>query len=533
MEDKIQNQTEMIENGNDRLAGILGSLTSAVNSQTVILQTMLENEVDAKRKQEALASQESVSGEKKETDTSSGGKFDFKSLIPSKKKLMNAGLVALAVPFALRFFEGFFEAIQTESGTILDILSKGVLSDTAFTTALTGSTIGLLVGGPIGAIIGGIFGLLFEGAVEYLKELTGEDSMIGKALAGLQESAAGMAAAFVLTIGALKMALSKAMSIVGDTLKSAKNKLLNLFGMGDDTPKPSDTPDDKPKKGPLTDKERERFKKLSDKQLKDAGIKEIVGKDGSVQYRNIDPDGKMGKTPLEYREVLERSDKNVLQRAMTKYPGFAKFVKLGGPVLGTAVSLATLASILDDEDLSEEEKTAAIAGEAVGVGGSLLVGAIGATVGSAVPGLGTLAGGVGGSIAGYFGGEYIGREFLAPYLLKGPEGIDKEAVESVKLVAETMEQSPQYTEPAQRGSSSFTVSETGAKMVPLPSVNMQSPDLGFGLFGSGGSTFNNVQPISNNVKQGDTVVGGSTTNIVINRDQSKALPNNVPRALVE
>ena len=79
-------------------------------------------------------------------------------------------------------------------------------------------------------------------------------------------------------------------------------------------------------------------------------------------------------------------------------------------------STVNRASQILSESLSKEEKIEALGGALGGALGAAGFGLLGATLGSVIPGPGTLIGGALGSLAGWFGGEWAGKK-VAKFLL--------------------------------------------------------------------------------------------------------------------
>jgi len=127
--------------------------------------------------------------------------------------------------------------------------------------------------------------------------------------------------------------------------------------------------------------------------------------------------------------ITARATSNVTASSMTnqvkdkfshlkKFPKLlkaAKFIPLLGPLLTGGMAVAILLS-----DAPKEEKIKKMGGLIGGGLGSAGFGVVGAALGSAFPGPGTIAGGVIGSLVGFFGGEYAGTK-LAEFLMAGKE----------------------------------------------------------------------------------------------------------------
>lgn len=111
-----------------------------------------------------------------------------------------------------------------------------------------------------------------------------------------------------------------------------------------------------------------------------------------------------------------------LSAALAKYKNFGKFMKL--PIVGQLASVGTIGLVLANDELSNKEKAAEIAGALGGIGGGTLGALAGATIGSAVPGIGTLAGGLVGGILGGFSGDYLAKNIAEWMIDGGSELID-------------------------------------------------------------------------------------------------------------
>ena len=93
--------------------------------------------------------------------------------------------------------------------------------------------------------------------------------------------------------------------------------------------------------------------------------------------------------------------------------------RLLGP-LAALLSVAEIASVAMNDDLSSDEKTVGVSEAAGGGGGALAGAAAGAAIGSVVPIIGTAIGGALGGALGYFGGRWLGGK--AGEAMVGDEG---------------------------------------------------------------------------------------------------------------
>lgn len=112
-----------------------------------------------------------------------------------------------------------------------------------------------------------------------------------------------------------------------------------------------------------------------------------------------------------------------LAAAMAKYKNFGKFMKL--PIVGQLASVGTIGLVLANDELSNKEKAAEIAGALGGIGGGTLGALAGATLGTFVGGpFGTAAGGLVGGILGGFSGDYLAQNIAEWMIGGGSELID-------------------------------------------------------------------------------------------------------------
>ena len=107
------------------------------------------------------------------------------------------------------------------------------------------------------------------------------------------------------------------------------------------------------------------------------------------------------------------SSKPKFTNPLNKYPLLKKFAKVPG--IGYVLGAMDLYQLLGS-DASGKQKVAGVAGILGGLGGSTLGAMAGATVGSVVPGAGTLIGGLLGGAGGYFAGDMVAKG-LAEWLL--------------------------------------------------------------------------------------------------------------------
>ena len=161
---------------------------------------------------------------------------------------------------------------------------------------------------------------------------------------------------------------------------------------------------------------------LSNKKLDALAKKGItVDKGGMKQNGKFMTADKMDEA-LKSVKAPTSSQAKGLAAAMAKYKNFAKFMKL--PIVGQLASVGTIGLVLANDELSNKEKAAQIAGALGGIGGGTLGALAGATLGSAVPGVGTLAGGLVGGILGGFSGDYLAQNIAEWMIGGGSELID-------------------------------------------------------------------------------------------------------------
>ena len=97
-----------------------------------------------------------------------------------------------------------------------------------------------------------------------------------------------------------------------------------------------------------------------------------------------------------------------------RYPKILKFMRVPG--LSAILSGPEAYDIMTNPQLSTSQKVARMSGLFTGILGSGIGAVVGAALGSKIPGIGTLVGGVGGGILGYFSSEMIGTGIMQ-YLL--------------------------------------------------------------------------------------------------------------------
>lgn len=116
------------------------------------------------------------------------------------------------------------------------------------------------------------------------------------------------------------------------------------------------------------------------------------------------------------RAAAERTrlaDDAILAQAAKRFPGFSKLLKANA-VVGSLISLPFIASILMNDELSEDEKIAAVSGEIGallgGVGGAATGAAIAGALGASVTGPGGILTGIAGGVLGAFAGDWVGTQ---------------------------------------------------------------------------------------------------------------------------
>jgi hypothetical protein len=112
-------------------------------------------------------------------------------------------------------------------------------------------------------------------------------------------------------------------------------------------------------------------------------------------------------------EATRLADEKLLAEAAKRYPGFAKLLK-GGSIIGGLISLPIIASILMNDDLTNDEKTEAVSGEIGsllgGIGGAAIGASIAGALGASVTGPGGILTGVAGGVLGAFAGDWVGSQ---------------------------------------------------------------------------------------------------------------------------
>ena len=175
--------------------------------------------------------------------------------------------------------------------------------------------------------------------------------------------------------------------------------------------------------------QRQQFNSATAKGLSEKKVADLA-KDGLKVDTKTGAISKVGGGFVSADEVDEKFAKNKIKTS-TKSLGAknfideingkaaAKFGKFGKalsylkkvPVIGSLIGGGIIANILMDDTTSKKEKAALLSKELGSIGGAALGGALFGMIGTVVPGVGTLALGIGGAIAGAVSGEELGERF--------------------------------------------------------------------------------------------------------------------------
>lgn len=175
--------------------------------------------------------------------------------------------------------------------------------------------------------------------------------------------------------------------------------------------------------------QRQQFNSETAKGLSEKKVADLA-KDGLKVDTKTGAISKVGGGFVSADEVDEKFAKNKIKTS-TKSLGAknfideingkaaAKFGKFGKalsylkkvPVVGSLIGGGIIANILMDDTTSKKEKAALLSKELGSIGGAALGGALFGMIGTVVPGVGTLALGIGGAIAGAVSGEELGERF--------------------------------------------------------------------------------------------------------------------------
>ena len=155
----------------------------------------------------------------------------------------------------------------------------------------------------------------------------------------------------------------------------------------------------------------------------------IVKKDGKEFVQS--KDGKLYQRGTPQADMIETRGGTVSKPTPKWYDKFPKIKGLRG-VPGTSLLFAALdsaqaAAVMMDDNLTENEKIERLGPLIGGSVGALGFGALGAVLGSAFPGPGTALGGLVGSLAGYFGGDWAGTQVAKFLLDEGEASVPSES----------------------------------------------------------------------------------------------------------
>ena len=554
------NALSIIENEMMTQTQLLSSIL-AVNQESLNIR---KKEITKENRSERLGS---VSGENQESDDKkSGDKSGFAKMMAALGKervsLKKGLLLAAAIPLIKGAIQGLVDSFfgEESSKQVKDALDSVFDFETIATTSL-----GTLLFGLKGGLMGLIFSKVRQG-VEAAAEKLGASPEVADAIS---IAVAGIAAAMVTKAGrnAVKSIFNAATRALGPAgaaagtaaAQTAARSAAAGAGAGAATGASETAAEaDKPKPRPTAEM-KERIANLTDEELDQQGMKR--DKAGRVQYKT---GGIVNKADLV--EKLQEAD---IEKAKVKFPGFGPIAKVLGPI-GYGFAVYEMATILNDDTLSRDEKSRALSGLAGGILGGVGGAAAGAALGTLVGGpIGTFIGGVGLGIAGAFAGDYLGEQ-VANYALgdpvdpppdelqalaeaelgnqqsssvpSGQSRRERRAQSVAKSTAQTASVAPESTDTTSGSIAPVTAdmspSQVAEAQLTAPNALLASADaelamiekaimVQFGTSPSGGSV--NV-PFFNN--GGNTVnnMGGNNSSTTINvfEDAKQALSNAVP-----
>lgn len=568
---------ELIEQEMMDQTRLLGDILG-VNKETLNFMKSEEAEAEREARQESVSGDTATDGEPKD-DSKKG--MSFGNLMPKSvggvfKSLGQGLLVAAFIRYLPDFIDGFVSTFFDNE--------EGSLTDEASQSGFWSKVVDFIFSKPelIAAVGTAIFGLKFgflsalaiAGAAklkEYIEDkgtkLFGEDIDLGENFVGF--ASLGIAALGYAMFKAAKTAVLRGLAVAGS---AALGPVINAI-KSDKPPAPADEPDaDKPKAkpatGPLDPKEKAKLDNMSDKKLEKAGIKRV--NEGTADKPKIRYRASNGRY-ISGRDALEKIKGGALESAAKKFKGFGKLVKVLGP-LGTAVgvglTLFEIAEVLNNDDMPLQEKQKTVTGLMGGLLGGIGGAAVGAVIGQLaipVPILGGLAGGTAGALLGTFGGDYIAREMITPYIFGNPNNFNGNSVTADEIPNLTPDQvqqaeqamgdlpalpsgisaSPSQTPSAAPGASlmmqsaanmpsitaSSTVASTGVSAPSMlqsagksTALEKQALEASTSASGGGANVINNT---GGNV-QNNTSVGGSSVTYNITSSPSKVLTNSIP-----
>jgi len=212
-------------------------------------------------------------------------------------------------------------------------------------------------------------------------------------------------------------------------------------------------------------------------------------------------------------QVLSEADLKKMKPVGTGAKWWQKFPRIkglrgipGSALLFAALDSALAASIMMDDSLSMDEKIEQLGPLIGGTLGTIGFGLLGGAIGSAFPGPGTLIGGVIGTLAGYFGGDYAGRKVAAWLIGKTDEELK---LREAARVASTLPDTNTFDE-------SYTPAPKPRQAISKPQVDS---GVASGAAQITASTNNNV-PVS----RGTVAVGQVGDNVSIQNENNTFLP---------
>jgi len=398
IEDEMMTQTQL-------LSGIL-----SVNQESLDIR---KNEIANQARSERFGS---VTDENQESDTEGDDdKSAFAKMMASLGKervSMKKGLLlAAALPLLKGAIQGLVDSFFGEESAKK---VEGMLDSVFDFETLATTSLGTLLFGVKGGLMGLIFSKVRQATEDALDKLDFFPPEVNDAIA---LAMGGIAAAMVTKSGrnVVRRIFNAGTRMLGPTgaaattaasQTAARSAATAAAGTGAGASAADEA--DKPKPRPTADM-KERIANLTDEELDQQGMKR--DKAGRVQYKT---GGIVNQADLV--EKLQEAD---IEKAKVKFPGFGPIAKVLGPI-GYGIAVYEMATILNDDTLSRDEKARALSGLAGGILGGVGGAAAGAALGTLVGGpVGTFIGGVGLGIAGAFAGDYLGEQ-VANYALGEP-----------------------------------------------------------------------------------------------------------------
>lgn len=422
---QLASQNRTLVNIDSGIGNLSSSLTDFVNDQKRSRLDDLEAQQDAARSRQTSAGGASRPTGSIREGFSSG--FGLPALAGASfgvgAFLAKGGLKALAGSLLFAASDNVAKYIENETG-------NGEFAD-ATQRAMEGASLGILFG-PKGALIGALGGILItpENA-QLLKELGTSIStratelstylsQLGVTLPSVSDMMSSMATGFgdmvkfstSMVDGDFKKAFTDfddtavaiAATAVGAKygLQASKDRKLRRQGIDPRSIRPAPPPAPAPLTGRDLDANMQnRTKNLSNRQVrklteqgfsvnKNTGA--LTGSDGRILSRDAKNQALKG--------VGSRTESST-KRLMKAFPRLAKVV----PLLGTALSVGSIGSVLLDDSLGQAEKAKRVAGALGGIGGATLGGFVGLLGAPFLGPLAPLAPILGAGLGAYFGDE--------------------------------------------------------------------------------------------------------------------------------